>query len=141
VRKDHGLSSLTWSNTLAQSSRDWGDALTKGECDFYHDPNNTQYGENLYWQWISDSDNNSLISTPEEAVTWWADEIRYYNYSKNTCRRGQDCGHYTQIVWADTAEVGCSVHTCFERSNDNTQTDLWVCRYNPPGNIEGEKPY
>ncbi len=140
VRKEHGLTSLTWSNTLAKSAEVWGEILTEDECDFYHDPD-TPYGENLYWQWISDSENESLISTPEEAVTWWADEIRFYNYTKNTCRRGQDCGHYTQIVWADTTEVGCSVHTCFERSNDNTQTDLWVCRYNPPGNIEGEKPY
>ncbi len=140
VREEHELTPLTWSNTLAKSSREWGEILTEDECDFYHDPD-TSYGENLYWQWISDSNNSDLISTPEEAVTWWADEIRYYNYTKNTCRRGEDCGHYTQIVWADTTEVGCSVHTCFDRGNDNTQTDLWVCRYNPPGNIEGEKPY
>ncbi len=140
VREEHGLTPLTWSNTLAKSSQVWGEVLTNDECDFYHDPD-TPYGENLYWQWISDSNNDSLISTPEEAVTWWADEIRFYNYTKNTCKRGEDCGHYTQIVWADTTEVGCSVHTCFDTRNDNTQTDLWVCRYNPPGNIEGEKPY
>ncbi|QQR65111.1 hypothetical protein IPH92_00830 [Candidatus Kaiserbacteria bacterium] len=140
VREEHGLTPLTWSNTLAESAREWGKILTKNECDFYHDPN-TSYGENLYWQWITDSDNSSLISTPEEAVTWWADEIRFYNYKKNTCRRGEDCGHYTQIVWADTTQVGCSVNTCFDRHNDNTQTDLWICRYDPPGNIEGEKPY
>ena len=141
VRKEHGLTSLTWSNTLAKSAREWGSKiLTKDECDFYHDPG-TPYGENLYWQWITDSDNDGLISTPEEAVTWWADEIRYYNYKKNTCRRGEDCGHYTQIVWANTTQVGCSVNTCFDKRNDNTQTDLWVCRYDPPGNIEGEKPY
>lgn len=140
VREEHNLNPLTWSNALAKSSREWGETLVRRGCDFYHDPD-TEYGENLYWQWISDSDNEELISSPEGAVTWWADEIRYYNYAKNTCRKGKDCGHYTQIVWADTTEVGCSVHTCFDPKDDNTQTDLWVCRYDPPGNIEGEKPY
>ena len=140
VRKKHNLPLLTWSDALAQSSREWGKTLVRRGCDFYHDPD-TEYGENLYWQWISDSNNTELISSPEEAVTWWADEIRYYNYAKNTCRKGKDCGHYTQLVWAETTEVGCSVHTCFDADNDDTQTDLWVCRYDPPGNIEGEKPY
>lgn len=140
VRSKKGLAPLLWSNMLAQSSQKWGDRLTSNDCEFYHDPD-TEFGENLFWKWISDSNNRGLISTPEDAVTWWADEERIYNYTKNTCKEGKDCGHYTQIVWADTAQVGCSVSTCFDRRNDNTQTDFWVCRYNPPGNIEGEKPY
>jgi pathogenesis-related protein 1 len=141
VRKDKGLTLLTWSNSLALSSQRWGDKLTDNpSCDFYHDPN-TEYGENLFWKWISDSDNSGLISTPEDAVTWWAEEEDFYNYTKNTCRRGKDCGHYTQIVWADTTEVGCSVSTCYDKRNDETQTDFWVCRYNPAGNLEGLRPY
>ncbi len=140
VRSQKGLAPLVWSDTLAQSSQKWGDKLTSQKCDFYHDPD-SEYGENLFWKWISDSNNRGLISTPEDAVTWWADEEQIYNHTKNTCKKGKDCGHYTQIVWADTTEVGCSVSTCFDKRNDNTQTDFWVCRYNPPGNIEGEWPY
>lgn len=140
IRAHKKLSPLTWSATLAQSSQYWADKLTSHGCDFYHDPD-SEYGENLFWKWTTDSENTGLISTPRDAVTWWADEERIYNYAKNSCKRGKDCGHYTQIVWADTTEVGCSVSTCFDKNDDNTQTDFWVCRYNPPGNIEGEKPY
>ncbi len=140
VRSQKGLTPLVWSETLAQSSQKWADKLTSHGCDFYHDPD-SEYGENLFWKWTTDSENTGLISTPEDAVTWWADEERIYNYKKNTCKHGKDCGHYTQIVWADTTEVGCSVSTCFDTHSDNTQTDFWVCRYNPPGNIEGEWPY
>lgn len=136
VRKNVNLTPLLWSNTLAQSSQEWAATLVSQNCKPEHDPN-TLYGENLYWSWISQSDNDSLISTPEEAVTWWANEDRYYNYEKNTCRIGKDCGHYTQIVWRTTTEVGCGVSTCFD---GDIQTDIWVCRYNPPGN-DGTRPY
>ncbi len=136
VRKGVGLTALTWSNTLALSATKWGDTLVDQDCKPYHEPS-IPYGENLYWSWISLSDNDSLISTPQEAVKWWANEVKIYNYEKNTCKTGKDCGHYTQIVWRETTEVGCGVSTCFD---GDIQTDIWVCRYNPPGN-DGTQPY
>ena len=46
-------------------------------------------------------------------------------------------GHYTQIVWKNTTKVGCGIA--------NSLTDRggeWVvCRYSPPGNYVGQKPY
>jgi PadR family transcriptional regulator len=44
------------------------------------------------------------------------------------------CGHYTQIVWSNTREVGCGV------ARDSNR-EVWVCNYNPPGNWIGERPY
>ena len=46
----------------------------------------------------------------------------------------QSCGHYTQVVWANTLSVGCGVAVC------PTGT-IVVCNYAPPGNYVGEKPY
>ena len=43
-------------------------------------------------------------------------------------------GHYTQIVWRSTVEVGCAV----ARSGLH---EVWVCRYSPPGNVVGQRPY
>jgi hypothetical protein len=41
-----------------------------------------------------------------------------------------DVGHYTQIVWPATTQVGCAVAS-------SASTDYLVCRYSPPGNKDG----
>jgi hypothetical protein len=41
-------------------------------------------------------------------------------------------GHYTQLIWPTTREVGCAV----AKGQGN---DVLVCRYAPAGNVLGEK--
>ncbi len=45
-----------------------------------------------------------------------------------------DVGHYSQVVWRDTREVGCALVT--GRGND-----VLVCRYWPAGNVWGQKAF
>jgi len=65
----------------------------------------------------------------------WADEFPNYNYAANTCASGQQCGHYTQMVWRTSTQVGCASVTC---SNGKV---LVVCNYSPAGNTMGQKAY
>ncbi|XP_070548149.1 Golgi-associated plant pathogenesis-related protein 1-like [Ptychodera flava] len=58
----------------------------------------------------------------------WYDEIVDYNYDDYTQSTGV-VGHYTQVVWADSANLGCA-HTV--DINDDTQI---ACEYDPPGNL------
>ncbi|MBV9296765.1 MAG: hypothetical protein JO145_14435, partial [Acidobacteriaceae bacterium] len=59
-------------------------------------------------------------------------EAKDYQYAANSCFAV--CGHYTQVVWRDTREVGCGmVH--------DARREVWVCDYAPYGNIVGERPY
>jgi pathogenesis-related protein 1 len=69
---------------------------------------------------------------PEQIVRGWAAEASEYDYRTNECR-GM-CGHYTQLVWRDTKEVGCAVARGGNR-------EVWVCDYSPPGNYGGKRPY
>jgi hypothetical protein len=57
-----------------------------------------------------------------------------YDYKSNTCHQGGPCGHYTQVVWSGTRELGCGVARSPSR-------EIWVCNYNPPGNYIGQRPY
>ena len=45
-------------------------------------------------------------------------------------------GHFTQMVWKTTTEIGCAVG-----KRKDIPGYIVVCRYNPPGNVIGQKPY
>jgi pathogenesis-related protein 1 len=73
--------------------------------------------------------------TPTQAIDSWGSEKENYSYATNSCAAGKVCGHYTQIIWESTTEIGCGTAVCA----DNTQ--IWVCNYSPAGNFVGKKPY
>ncbi|HLK63051.1 MAG TPA: CAP domain-containing protein [Bryobacteraceae bacterium] len=117
------LRPLKWSDKLAAGAQAWADTLLKSHR-FYHMPNNS-HGENLF-------EIHGQAATPDDVVHDWAAESLDYDYRSNRC--SSVCGHYTQIVWSSTTEVGCAVARSGSR-------EVWVCRYDPPGNVVGRKPY
>jgi pathogenesis-related protein 1 len=123
VRARVDVAPLMWSDRLAAVAQDWANTLL-AKNQFVHRPN-SMYGENLF-------EIRGGAASPAQVVTDWASESRNYDYNSNKCRGV--CGHYTQIVWADTKEVGCAVARGGER-------EVWVCDYNPPGNWVGKRPW
>jgi len=55
------------------------------------------------------------------------------------CASGKVCGHYTQMFWRDTKEVGCA--TAIGNDGTKNTSDYLVCRYSPLGNYNGQRPY
>ena len=125
VRKSLRIGPLWWSNKLEIKAQDWANHLVK-TGKFYH-RQQTAYGENLL-----EFTGTPANATPEEVVQAWREESLGYEYSSNICHGV--CGHYTQIVWRSTRKVGCAVARCAGR-------EVWVCEYDPPGNVMGQKPY
>jgi pathogenesis-related protein 1 len=125
------LAALSWSDSAAAIAQAWAD-----QCRFEHNPNLGNLGENIaaatpgFW-------------TTAGVVQNWASESASYDYARNTCAPGKQCGHYTQIVWRDTTHVGCATKECDRNSpfSGFTRWQLWVCDYSPPGNFVGQKPY
>jgi pathogenesis-related protein 1 len=68
-------------------------------------------------------------------VDAWGSEKKDYNRASNTCARGKMCGHYTQVVWRTTTDIGCARAVCSD------QSQVWVCNYAPPGNWRGQRPF
>jgi uncharacterized protein YkwD len=123
VRAKVGVPPLVWSDAMAERARHWANTLlARGE--FAHSPK-SPFGENLY-------EIRGAFASPGEVVKAWADESAGYDYRRNQC--SGVCGHYTQIIWADTKEVGCA-------SARSRNREVWVCNYNPPGNWIGRRPY
>ncbi|OQW92036.1 MAG: hypothetical protein BWK79_15550 [Beggiatoa sp. IS2] len=126
-RQKVSVPDLTWSDEAAKVAQGWADSLKEQGCDMKHNPNRGPYGENIYWS-------SGFTPTSKDVVDAWGNEISDYNYATNSCASGKMCGHYTQVVWRDTQQVGCGKASC-----GNQQ--IWVCNYSPPGNYIGEKPY
>ena len=134
-RSEVGVPDIKWSETLAKTAQAWADNLKSKGCVLEHSKD-SGYGENLYWAGpVTWSDGRTEVQsiTPQKVVDNWGSEKQNYNHSKNSC--SGVCGHYTQVVWKNSMEVGCGMAICDNKSQ------VWVCNYNPPGNVEGEKPY
>lgn len=123
---------LVWSAKLADHARKWAQTLAVSDM-FEHAPVGADggEGENL---WTGSKDDY----TPEEMIGSLIDEGKLFKRRKfpdvSTTGRWEDVGHYTQIVWKDTREVGCAIVS-------NRQSDYLVCRYWPAGNIIGQQVY
>ncbi|XP_073679585.1 peptidase inhibitor 16-like [Garra rufa] len=77
-----------------------------------------------------------------KAMLDWFGEHEDYDYETNNCHEDKMCGHYTQMVWADSNKIGCATHLCDKLENlDFEKATLLVCNYYPQGNFEGQKPY
>lgn len=136
ARASVGVGGLQWSESLASDAKRWAEVLRGEGCQGRHDTGNPD-GENIYWKWQTGrSGQTGLISNASEVVQSWVNERSQYDYGNNICNGV--CGHYTQVVWRSTTEVGCGVSSCGE---GDKQTDVWVCRYRPAGNWVGQKPY
>jgi Cysteine-rich secretory protein family len=142
------IPAVTWDASLAATAQQWADLLINqappkmchrcgdNPCDPPLIANQcvAGMGENLYMAWSTGTPDISGAA----AVKSWADEEQYYNYDQNTCAPQQQCGHYTQIVWASTQRLGCGRA---ERLVDGRNYVIWACNYGPPGNITGQRPY
>lgn len=131
------LEPLTWSASLAATAQAYADSLA-ATCAFAHSMA-PGLGENL-------AQNQGWMSNPTEVTEGWAAEEACYTYGTffgsddcdAVCVAGissNGCGHYTQVVWRNTTELGCGFATC------SNGTELWVCNYTPPGNYVGMLPY
>ena len=137
-RQAEGVPAVKWSSQLSTSAQQWADQLKESkDCRMQHS-GTKGLGENLYWasprRW-SDGRRELQPITSAHVVNAWGNEKKDYDYTSNTCTPGKMCGHYTQVVWRSTTEIGCARAVCAD------QSQVWVCQYTPPGNWRGEKTF
>lgn len=126
-RAEHNASKLEWNVTLAAAAANHAE-----KCIFEHTKNNP-YGENLVAGYANMS----------ASMAAWADERDLYNFDEG--KFDKMTGHFTQMVWANTTQVGCGRCYCGggkkeTGGDDSDKAPGWmvVCEYSPPGNFEGQ---
>ncbi|XP_077985825.1 uncharacterized protein LOC144440338 isoform X2 [Glandiceps talaboti] len=118
----HGVGPLGWDDKLAQVAQSVAeDNANLGFLKHsYHG-----YGENLAMTQVSDIYHVSGIGITK----MWYDEIQMYNFDHQGF--SASTGHFTQLMWADTTNIGCGVAT-------QGKSIFVACEYNPPGNVYGQ---
>lgn len=119
---------LQWDPLLAAAAASYGPSIARSGR-LQHSPRASRPGqrENL---WMG----TRGAFSPEQMVGTWIAERRHFRPGiyPNVSKTGNwyDVSHYTQLIWKGTTRVGCAVHSA-------GQWDYLICRYSPPGNVDG----
>ncbi|XP_062310495.1 Golgi-associated plant pathogenesis-related protein 1-like isoform X1 [Osmerus eperlanus] len=118
-RQKHNTASLTLSSELSASAQKWADHLVSIKT-LQH--STTDKGENLYFAWSSEP----KTLTGKEAVDSWYSEIKDYKFAQ--AGFGSNTGHFTQVVWKESTQVGVGL------ASDGNNIFV-VGQYSPAGNM------
>uniref|UniRef100_A0A0N5CH25 SCP domain-containing protein n=2 Tax=Strongyloides papillosus TaxID=174720 RepID=A0A0N5CH25_STREA len=125
-RRLHGSPDLTNSQKLENLAQAYAEKLANEfSGQLIHDPDQT-YGENLAYM------PSTMIDDP---VKLWYDEVK--NYDFNNPGFGMNTGHFTQLVWKNTKEMGCGIGR-INQKNNGFYYYIISCKYNPPGNYPNQ---
>ncbi|KAL5002580.1 CAP domain-containing protein [Aspergillus recurvatus] len=134
-RANHSSPDVAWSSDLESSAQ-----VLASRCVYEHDTsiNGGGYGQNIGYG----------TSADEVAVMisnlMYNDEMGYYEnlYGQATPDMSlfEKWGHFSQIVWKGTTEVGCATVSCPSLGNVDSASAVpfTVCNYSPAGNYDGE---
>ncbi|NXH11125.1 CRIS2 protein, partial [Bucco capensis] len=115
---------MVWSSEAAKNAQTWAN-----KCTISHSPadmrrTNVQCGENLF-----------MASAPfpwSDAIQSWYKEEKDFKYGTGAKTPGAVIGHFTQLVWHNSHQIGCGVAYCPESKFKY----FYVCQYCPTGNNE-----
>jgi len=133
---------MSWNKDLARRAQQWANNCTWKHSFLTTCDGQKSVGQNLYM--IGGGSSPPTNYDISKFIEKWYNEKKDYSYNDGSC--SGVCGHYTQVVWAKTAEVGCGIQSCdLVNVNGNPEGSrnavLFGCDYSPPGNYQGQKPF
>lgn len=130
----HSANPLTWSAELAANA-----ASHAAKCVWKHSKTAGQ-GENIAIYGPTTKIFDGTHADPTSSIRDWYNEYPKYNGQSYT----SGAGHFTQVVWKSTTEIGCAMPICETMVNEDGTPALGgkniaflVCGYKAPGNYLG----
>jgi len=129
ARQRYGLKPLVWNWEVAAHAQEHAD-----RCIWDHA---SKIGLGV----PGEGENLSLAMNKPVGVDGWLAEEKSYNCPSGQCAASAICGHWTQMAWANTGQIGCGKRRCasLEKAPGFVNSDILVCRYTPPGNYIGQR--
>lgn len=124
LRSKHRSPALRVNQELNKIAQKYAEKIAKSNS-FEHSDNTFKgdnLGENLFMC-------GGYLITGKEMSQQWYNEIKDYNFNKATF--GSNTGHFTQLIWADSIEVG------FGAAKAKDGSYYGVANYYPAGNVMG----
>ncbi|MGH0120706.1 UNVERIFIED_CONTAM: hypothetical protein FKN15_031635 [Acipenser sinensis] len=118
-RQQHGAPPLRLSAQLSREAQKWASQLLSMRALQHSD---TDHGENI---WCRTSSVRMPVSG-KEVVEAWYKEIKDYDFNRPGFQKNS--GHFSQVVWRDSRELGIALAT-------DSGLAIAVARYEPRGNI------
>ncbi|OCT81382.1 hypothetical protein XELAEV_18028201mg [Xenopus laevis] len=122
---------MHWNKEAAKTAEKWAKLCLQN-----HSPKEIRVtskfrcGENLYF--------STFKTAWEDVINAFFSEREDFVYGKGGKRPGLEIGHYTQLMWYRTHQIGCYVHKCPQ----SLYRYSYVCHYCPAGNTGNLKvPY
>lgn len=133
IRKMVKVPPLQYSASLSVYAQQWAEHLASGGSRIYHSecihPDGRKLGENIFWG------SSFSYYSPVDASKSWYEEKSDYTYAPIGVSVNKKVGHYTQMVWKDTREMGLGV------AQTKQGGIIVVASYYPAGNMVGSYPY
>lgn len=126
-RSDHEVDPLKHNKDISVIAQKWADEIAKQNNFTTAPPGKRTYkdhvmGENMAMHWQS----NGEDFTGEDCAEQWYGDKEKYNFEKHD---GSAAGHFTQMVWRDTKEVG------FGKAKTADGKWFVIANYYPAGNV------
>ncbi|KAI3394763.1 hypothetical protein diail_2232 [Diaporthe ilicicola] len=141
-RANNSAPAMTWGSSYAGYA-----ATVAKSCKFAHDltPGGGGYGQNIAMYASTDASSLTEETIIAQAITdmWYNGELDLYPSSaygqaNPDFTNFEAWGHYSQIVWVGSTQVGCAAQYCAPGSMNPTMGAWYsVCNYYPAGNVNG----
>jgi uncharacterized protein YkwD len=102
----------------------------------------SEFGENLYTFASTEPfqvTEENCKKAAADAVNAWYDEIKFFNWEKPSLDSPLgDVGHFTQVIWRDTQQVGCGLaigDSPITFKDNSFYKNYVVCNYEKAGNF------
>ena len=131
ARRVVGLRPLQWDPALAMAAGVHAAAMARTGRFGHAAGGLSGQGENL---WMGTRGGYAYAEMVGQWVAEGRDFIDAPTPAFSRTGQWQDVGHFTQIVWRGTTRVGCAIAS-------GPAYDYVVCRYDPAGNVMGQRAF